>query len=77
MPNAAPDGLATFIDAAFRAVGASAAEAATIARHMVGANLAGHYSNTTSDRRKSMVKRWPRMKSRPSSPSTEALAGSV
>ncbi len=45
MPSATPNALATFVDAAFQAAGASAAEASTIARHMVGANLAGHDSH--------------------------------
>ena len=45
MPTVDPQRLERLIDAVFQAVGASAADAATVARHMVGANLAGHDSH--------------------------------
>ncbi|HET7768192.1 MAG TPA: Ldh family oxidoreductase [Chloroflexota bacterium] len=45
MPTARAEQLTTLVDAVFQAVGASPDEAATIARHMVGANLAGHDSH--------------------------------
>ena len=45
MPTVNHEALASLVDAVFTAAGASAGEAATIARHMVGANLAGHDSH--------------------------------
>lgn len=45
MPNVEPEALQRAIAAVFRAVGAAADHAETIARHMVGANLAGHDSH--------------------------------
>jgi uncharacterized oxidoreductase len=45
MPVKTADELLRLVQAVFEAVSASADEAATIARHMVGANLAGHDSH--------------------------------
>lgn len=45
MPNRSPEQLTRLVDAAFRTLGASAEDAAIVARHMVGANLAGHDSH--------------------------------
>jgi uncharacterized oxidoreductase len=45
MPSVFPDQLSRLVAAIFEAAGASAAEAGTVARHMVGANLAGHDSH--------------------------------
>ena len=45
MPTVKPQPLSALVDAVFQAAGASPDEAATIARHMVGANLAGHDSH--------------------------------
>ena len=45
MPTVDPDRLERLIAAVFQTVGASAADAPTVARHMVGANLAGHDSH--------------------------------
>jgi uncharacterized oxidoreductase len=45
MPNVAPEQLTDLITGVYEAAGVSAAEAAIVARHMVGANLAGHDSH--------------------------------
>ena len=45
MPIVDPEPLQRLIGAALQAVGAGAEQAATVARHMVGANLAGHDSH--------------------------------
>ncbi len=45
MPNKSPEQLSRLVDAAFRKLGAKDEDAAIVARHMVGANLAGHDSH--------------------------------
>jgi LDH2 family malate/lactate/ureidoglycolate dehydrogenase len=45
MPIVDPEPLQRLLGAALQAVGAGAGQAATVARHMVGANLAGHDSH--------------------------------
>src|SRR4051794_32032923 len=45
MPTVNPERLQRLIGAVFEAAGASAEDAETVARHMVGANLAGHDSH--------------------------------
>lgn len=45
MPNVPPEQVAALITGVYQAAGVGADEAATVARHMVGANLAGHDSH--------------------------------
>ena len=45
MPHLSPEHLTRLVVAVYEAVGVSADEAALVARHMVGANLAGHDSH--------------------------------
>lgn len=45
MPNIAPDQLTHLITGVYQAAGVAASEADIVARHMVGANLAGHDSH--------------------------------
>ena len=45
MPTISPEDLQGFIESIYQAVGVTPGEAALVARHMVGANLAGHDSH--------------------------------
>ena len=45
MPTKSPETLTRLVEATFTKLGASPADSATVARHMVGANLAGHDSH--------------------------------
>jgi len=45
MPNKSPEELTRLVTAVYQAAGVSAEEAAIVARHMIGANLAGHDSH--------------------------------
>src|SRR3989442_8512601 len=45
MPSKSHDQLERFVAAAFEEIGAGPTDAAIVARHMIGANLAGHDSH--------------------------------